>query len=210
VRDGDVLLERMRRAAEELPVSSRPDSEPVLEALQTSRDEARGALLEALRSERYVGLLDRLVAAANAPVLAEDAQRRARTVLPGLVRRPWRSLQKRVKALGKHPSHDALHDIRVRTKRVRYAAEAVAPISGKQARAFARAAARLQEVLGELNDAVVAEAWLREWAREGRSANAVGVAEELATHQRVETDRYRRSWKKAWRELSDPKLRAWM
>jgi CHAD domain-containing protein len=115
-----------------------------------------------------------------------------------------------VKELGKHPSDDALHDIRVRTKRLRYAAEAVAPISGKRAQKFARAAARLQEVLGDLNDAVVAEAWLREWAKEDRSPDALRIADELVTRERADAANSRRRWRKAWRELSAPKLRAWM
>ena len=80
--------------------------------------------------------------------------------VPALVRRPWHKLAKRAKALGDEPTDAQLHEIRIRTKRARYAAEAAAPVVGKQARAFAHAAARLQDVLGELNDSVVAGAWL--------------------------------------------------
>jgi len=171
VRDGDVLLERIQRAAARLPESSRPGADRVIGALAVTREDARDELLEALRSERYLELLDLLIATANSPALRGAAEFRARAALPALVREPWRLLEKRADALGKSPPDEALHDIRVRTKRVRYAAEAVAPVVGKRARAFATAAADLQDVLGDLNDAVVAESRLRDWARGHRSTS---------------------------------------
>ena len=67
VRDGDVLLERLRRRADELPADEQASAERVLTTLQQSRDEAHAELLETLRSDRYVALLDRLVEAASAP-----------------------------------------------------------------------------------------------------------------------------------------------
>ena len=104
----------------------------------------------------------------------------AATVLPGLVRRRWRALAKQVKALGDPPTDEELHAVRIEAKRVRYAAEAAVPLLGRQARVFAHAAAALQGVLGDLNDAVVAERWLRGWAGESRSTLEVFAAGELA------------------------------
>nr|MBA2641326.1 CYTH and CHAD domain-containing protein [Actinomycetota bacterium] len=148
VRDGDVMLERVRQRAAQLPEPSSRGVARVLATLEAARDEAHADLLSTLRSERYVALLDRLVEAAKTPPLLLEADLPAPAILPGLVRRPWRSLAKRVKALGDAPTDEDLHDIRIRTKRVRYAAEAVSPLVGRQARAFAGAAAALQEVLG--------------------------------------------------------------
>ena len=210
VRDGDVLLERIRRNAARLPESSRPGADRVIGALAVTREDARDGLLDALRSDRYVELLDLLVAAANAPALTSAAELPAHIALPALASDPWRLLEKRAGALGKSPSDDALHDVRVRTKRVRYAAEAVAPIVGKRARAFAAAAADLQEVLGDLNDAVVAESWLRDWAHGSRSPSGVFAAGELASLERADAQRSRARWKKAWKKLASPKLRSWM
>jgi CHAD domain-containing protein len=210
VRDGDVMLERMRTRASELPTTNARGAARVIGSLEAERDEAHAELLSTLRSERYVSLLDRLVSAANAPALLLEADLPASSVLPGLVRQPWEKLALRVKALGDRPTEEELHDIRIRTKRVRYAAEAVAPLVGKQARVFAAAAARLQEVLGDLNDAVVAEAWLREWARGSRSTQGVFAAGELAGLERAAAERCRSRWKKAWKELSAPKLSSWM
>jgi CHAD domain-containing protein len=132
------------------------------------------------------------------------------TVLPGLVQTPWRSLAKRARALGDAPSDEELHALRIRTKRVRYAAEAMAPLVGRKARTFATAAAALQDVLGTLNDAVVAERWLREWAHGSRSLHGVFAAGELAGLERASAQRDRGRWKKAWKKLASPKLRSWM
>ena len=210
VRDGDVLLERMRERAAQLPESSSRGTTRVLAALEASRDAAHTELLATLRDDRYLALLDRLVAAANEPVLVLEADLSAATVIPGLVRGPWRSLAKRAKTLGDVPSDGELHSLRIRTKRVRYAAEAAAPLVGRRARTFAAAAASLQEVLGDINDAVSAECWLREWVRGSRSTHGVFAAGELAGLERASAARDRKRLKKAWKKLASPSLRSWM
>jgi CHAD domain-containing protein len=208
VRDGDVLLARLRQQATELGVDD--SAAPVLATLQTSRDSALTALVEELRSDRYASLLDRLVEAANTPALGQDAGEPATEAVPVLVRRPWHRLAKRAKALGSAPSDSQLHEVRIHTKRVRYAAEAAAPVVGKQARAFSHAAARLQDVLGDLNDAVVAGAWLEAWAAESNDAAGSAAAGALAAAERSAADELRGRWGTAWEELAEPKLRAWM
>jgi len=209
VRDGDVLLERLRRRAAELPEADRGAAAPVLTSLQADRDAAHAALLEALASQRYLRLLDRVVAAANDPSLSDDASVPASDVVPGLVRRPWHKLTKRVEKLDESPSDDDLHQIRIRTKRARYAAEAAAPIVGKPARAFARAAADLQDVLGDLNDAAVAARRLDEWATQHGAENNRG-AEALSALERAAAAELHGRWRPVWEELAAPSLRAWM
>jgi CHAD domain-containing protein len=210
VRDGDVLLDRLQQRASELPASEQAATEPVLTTLQESRDAAHAKLLETFRGDRYLQLLDRLVEAASAPSLLPSADEQAAEAVPRLVRRPWHALAKRAKRLGAEPRDEQLHDIRIRTKRVRYAAEAVAPIVGKPARAFSHAAAFLQDVLGDLNDSVVAARWLDEWAARAQDAEASRGAASLAALERSSADRLRGRWRSAWDELSEPKLRAWM
>ena len=81
---------------------------------------------------------------------------------------------------------------------------------GKPARAFAKAAEGLQDALGELNDAVVAEHWLARWGRDGRSVEELRGAEALAASERSRAERLRGEWQMAWEKLADPELRAWM
>ena len=97
-------------------------------------------------------LLDRLVEAARAPKFAEGADVSAAEALPGLVQRPWDHLTKAVAQLDDDPSYEHLHEIRIRAKRVRYAAEA-ATLALPEAQTMATTAAAVQEVLGEQHDA---------------------------------------------------------
>ena len=112
-----------------------------------------------MRSPRYVSLLEDLVAAAREPrVLEEIADERAATALLPTLDAPWKHLKSALDQASEDPSDASLHGARIRAKRVRYAAEAVTPVFGKRAANFAKAAADLQEVLGEHQDSVVARA----------------------------------------------------
>ena len=210
VRDGDVLLERFRRRVTELPEAEQRGAEAILATLEEDRNAAHARLLETLQSTRYAELLELLVRAANDPELSGKAGAPAIDVVPELVRRPWHSLEKREKALGSSPSDDQLHQIRIRTKRVRYAADAVVPIVGKPARTFARAAAGLQEVLGDLQDAVVAARWLDDWCTHGREPGGIRAAEALVASEIAGAAQQRTEWHAAWEKLAAPELRAWM
>jgi len=204
-----VLLERLCERAATIPEAESSGAAELLAGLEHERAAAHARLAQALASPRYVALLDLLVAAANGPALAPAADTAAADVVPGLVRRPWHKLEKRVQRLDASPSDKDLHEIRIRTKRVRYAADASAPVVGKQARALARAAAGLQQVLGDLNDAVVAAAWLDE-QRSRADAGAARAAQAMAASERADAASLRAQWRTAWEALAAPELRAWM
>lgn len=209
VRDADVLIERLRRQAAALPEPDTAALAPIFRRLAKDRDQARAELIEAMEGPRYVALLERLIDAAAQPRCRKSAEAPAAEVVPGLVAGPWRKLQKGVKALPADPPDADLHRIRILAKRTRYAAEAAAPLVGKKAAAFAKAVADLQEVLGDHQDAVVAEAWLRA-AVEGADAAVSLAAGELIAVQMAEAAEGRRRWRKAWKRASAEKLRTWM
>ncbi|HEX7277035.1 MAG TPA: CHAD domain-containing protein, partial [Acidimicrobiales bacterium] len=169
----------------------------------------RAELLEAMESPRYIALLDRLIDAARQPKCRKAAEAPAAEVVPGLVATPWRKLRKAVEALPADPPDADLHQIRILAKRTRYAAEAAAPLVGRKAKAFAAAVAGLQEVLGDHQDAVVAEAWLR-GAVEGADAAVSLAAGELIAVQMAQAAEGRKLWRKAWQKASAEKLRTWM
>jgi CHAD domain-containing protein len=185
-----------------LPHEDARSASRLLAALEADRGQAYGELLATIRSRRYPALIDRLIEAASEPALGPGSDRVAADVVQPLVQVPLRKLSKQVSAAGRRPDDDALHAIRIRTKRARYAAEAAAPVLGKRARTVAAAAAKLQGVLGEHQDAVVAERWLRERARISRSVPAAFVAGELAALERATAERTRARWRKAWKVLS--------
>jgi CHAD domain-containing protein len=207
VRDREVLLERLTDHAKRLPAADRRPAEALARQLESSIADGRAALLQSLRSQRYIDLLERLVAAANQPQLTEAAALPAAQTLPGLAQKPWRDLSRAVAALGDAPEDAALHACRILAKRARYAAEAVAPAAGPDAARFAKAAANLQTVLGEHQDSVNAQAWLRAHAGSGRRAFVAG---EMAALELALAERARAEWRGAWRRLDRRRLRAWM
>ena len=200
-RDADVLLDRLTARAAALPHASAEGAAEVIAQLEHRRTQAHTALLKTLSNDRYLQLIDRLIAAAQSPALNETkAQRPAATTLPPIVRRAWRPLQKRVKSLSDPPSDEDLHMVRILTKRCRYAAEACAPSLGTPTRRLAHAAGELQAVLGELNDAVVAEQWLRRVAHDGSPPGAF-AAGELAALERDAAQQARSVWPKPWKHV---------
>ncbi|HEX2047204.1 MAG TPA: CYTH and CHAD domain-containing protein [Acidimicrobiales bacterium] len=205
VRDADVLLERLRRQAATLPEADPGGLAPLFRRLAKERDQARAELLEALHSPRYVALVERLVEAAHQPPLRKAAKAGATGVVPDLVSGPVGKLRKAVKGLPDEPAPEELHRIRILAKRARYASEAAEPLVGDKAEALADALAAVQEVLGDYQDAIVAEAWLRSAADDADTA--VGA---LIALQQAEASACRKRWPKAWKKAADKKLRAWL
>src|SRR5207244_1634562 len=156
------------------------------------RAASRDRLASAFDSARYVDLLDDLVRSAGEPRVVDDAAvLTAAEAAPELVRRPWKHLVAAVDALGKEPEDDQLHEVRKRAKQARYASEAVAGVVGKPASRFASAVAGVQDVLGGLQDAVVAEDWLRRAASGGGAGGAerAVAAGQLIARQRSEMEK---------------------
>lgn len=207
VRDNEVLLERLRERSRSLPASDARSAASLLHILEVEIETMRTKLLADLGSARYVDLLERLVAAAHAPATLPDADQPAVSLLPALASTPWRRLRSAVRQLPENPGDPDLHRIRILAKRARYAAEAVAPVAGSGAEGFARAAAKLQTVLGEHQDSVTAQAWLRSARVTGRRAFVAG---ELIAMEHVAAEEARGRWPKAWKSLEQKRLRDWM
>ncbi len=197
-RDADVLHSRLAARARTLPAQSAQGAAELIAGLAERRARAHAGLLEQMDSDRYLRLVARLIDAASAPALIEDqAARPAAQALRRLVRKDWRALEKKVSSLADPPADEELHMVRILAKRCRYAAEAAAPVLGQRIRTLAAAARDLQEPLGELHDAVVAEAWLRQWAEQASTEGSF-AAGELAALERAAAERGRARWPVAW------------
>jgi|Tabmets5t2r1_1033131.scaffolds.fasta_scaffold01791_3 CHAD domain-containing protein len=185
VRDRDVLIAYLLGELETVEEAAAFGA--ALELLDEEREVARGELLEALDSERYQTLLQEL----ERPPALEDGDLRSAAT------KEHRRLAKTVARLDGEPSDEELHKVRIRVKRARYAAEAC----GGSKRYVKRAKA-LQDILGEHQDAVVAEARIRDLVGRlhgtGRTALAAGRLIERQRSRRLEE---RQAWKKAWKRL---------
>ena len=189
VRDLDVLLERLRTDAAALDRADRAASGRLLRTLDRQRVRARRALLRALDAPRYASLLDQYESMLAALEPTSDT-----VSLDKLAARQLRRLRQAVEAAGAAPTDEQLHDLRKKGKRARYAHElAGAKKVVRQAKAF-------QDVLGEHQDAAVAEERLRAIAREAPADQAV-VAGLLIAREQVKRAAARAAWPKAWRAL---------
>jgi CHAD domain-containing protein len=231
-RDSDVRLQALEADCGALPSLDAPGAAALLGTARERQVSCHATLLEAIAKGRYLQLLRALEnlsagdapAAATAPAeLSGTLSRPAATEMPSLAQRQWRSTVKSVGSLGKKPSDEQLHRVRIHTKRLRYMAETAAPVlrraeDRRAAARAARAATALQDVLGELHDAVVNEQWLRDAAgtrKAGRANPAALVATGVAAGQLIATARVRQgaqrlAWTAAWERLDRKKLLRWL
>jgi CHAD domain-containing protein len=209
VRDVEVLHARLILHAALLPDSDADAARTTMRRLDRDAASARADLLVALRTPRYAQLHRALHEAVITPRVTESARVRATDALPDAVRPTWRRLRKAVGNLGAVPSDASLHEVRIRAKRCRYAAELAEPVIGKPAREFATAVTRVQDVLGEHQDAVIADAWLAKTAPECSppEAYALGMLAEIERNLSV---RARAALTSTWDTARDPHLRRWL
>jgi CHAD domain-containing protein len=198
-----VLIERLTTEAGTLAPDEQRAFRRLLRQLETARAAARAALLEALASERYFALLDAIETAAAAPIALPPDVR-----LPELAAAAYVRLRKAVRALGRRPSDEELHRVRIHGKRARYAAELAEAAAGKPARRFIAAAKSFQDVIGEHQDAVVAEQRLKALAAKGRGLGAF-AAGRLVERERARQQATRKAFPKAWAKLERSGRRAW-
>ena len=201
VRDRDVELAFLGRIAGDL----QPGIEPLMAQLRAAQEAARSELQSAMLGPRYLDLLDRLVDAARAPMLAADAQRPARKLLPSLGARVAGKLLEAGRSIGPDAEDAAYHQVRIAAKRARYAAEAVAPFLGREAAGqerFARRAAALQDLLGTLQDAAVLELDARRMLaeREGDAGLAFATGHLLGRLEGTRRDA-RTAYPDGWRKV---------
>jgi CHAD domain-containing protein len=178
-RDLDVLLDRLRAGVRTLGTDE-PAGGVIVAALEEEREQLHDAVLHALADGRYLRLLDTFAASIESlPKLDAPAGLRPPAAAE------LRKLVKAAHALPDDPADEALHALRIRAKRARYAAELAAIGHGSKALSRYLASLKtLQDVIGEHQDAVVAEAKLRSVAR-AKTAIAAGRLIERERDRRV-------------------------
>ncbi len=186
VRDADVLAAMLLPELDALPeeLVLGPAREDLGKALRSRRDRAVAALPEAAAQERWQQAAAQLARwCEHPPQLAEQDHRR-------LLKRARRTVKRRLRAAGGDPA--ALHSARKAAKRWRYAAELLEPLEPSAAKHLAQATP-VQELLGQVQDAVIAQQFLREHAargaRSGHNAFSTGLLHAAAQQRFVDLSR---------------------
>jgi CHAD domain-containing protein len=203
-RDLDVMRDHLRGQLGTLDPPDRGAGLGVLRRLEKERVEARARLLVELDSPRYFSLLDRIEATiAHPPVLDPDVS------LADVAARAFRKLRKTVKQLPEAAADADLHAVRIKAKRARYSAELSVPEAGPPAERFVDRVKRLQDILGEHQDAAVAEKWLREVATEASGRRTGFVSGLLVERQRARRLAARAAFEEHWPEVQRRGRRVW-
>lgn len=203
-RDLDVLLNHLRGEIAELDPADRKALKPLLSKLEWEREAMQARVVEALRSERYLGLLASIEGAAAAPPPGSGS-----ASLDDAARAEIDRLRKAMKKLESSPSDETLHRVRIKGKRARYAAELLEPEHGKRMSRFVEQAKKFQDVAGEHQDAVVADQQIRGLVADSRSAPAALAAGILVGRQRERRRRASEALPGAWAKLDQAAAKAW-
>jgi len=161
-------------------------------------------MLAALKSERYLRLLAALDEAATQPRTVDTG-----ASLESLGQRALRRLRRAIEDLGGAPSDEDLHAVRIKVKRARYAAELAQPVAGKPARRFIERAKDLQDLLGDHQDAVTAQARLKTLADSLGDPAVSLVAGRLLERQAARRARLLERFPKTWRKLDKRGRKLW-
>ncbi len=152
VRDWDVLLEYFRREFFDFQGQEQRTLQRILDSFETQRQVARTRMLEGLGSDRYLNFLTHLEQ--TLPQLPTQSDH---PPIPELAKKTFRKLEAAVDSTDGLLTAQGLHRIRISTKRARYAVELAEPFLGKVAKRFIHQAKLFQDLLGQHQDAVVAE-----------------------------------------------------
>lgn len=210
VRDADVLYAELDKQQAKLPEVDRAEARALAGRVLTERQEPRARLVGMLQSVRFRALMDRLLDGTADPQLRAGDDRAddpAGSVLPSLVGKRHKALVRAMSNLGEDPCDEALHEIRKQSKSLRYVAEASRPFIGSPVKRLARSAERLQDVLGEVHDAAVAQTWLRRQVLITPGASTGLAAGELVDREWQRYLAHRLRWRHAGKRLQRKNVR---
>jgi len=207
VRDLDVLGAAVMARAARLDPALRHALGPLGVAIHDERATAHAALGATLDGRRFHRLLDGLAAFAESPAPARgDVPLGA--IAADLVRPLLRDALRAGRALGPDAPPAVVHRARIRVKRLRYALETLRGLGGPAVRKTTVRLARLQERLGEHQDAVTHRTWLLAYAErpDVPAPTLVAVGALVQAFDRLAARRRRRLADR-WRRVGRPRRR---
>jgi CHAD domain-containing protein len=231
VRDLDVFWEKTQHYLDTLPEERQGGLDPLRAAWEAERERARERMLAYLDSSRYYEFKKRfgeflqIQGAGALPTLSDDGE-----PVPHLLRHvvPVAVYQRlaAVRAYDEWVTRpdvplERLHQLRIVAKGLRYTVEYFREVLAPEAKAFINEVKRLQDHLGDLQDAVVASNLLRDfltwgtWGhseaeREGISLPtepivAPGVAAYMTSRQ-TELQHLVETFPQAWTRIQSPEF----
>ncbi|MBV9358815.1 MAG: CHAD domain-containing protein [Chloroflexi bacterium] len=156
-RDLDLQLAELRTWQADASDADRHAFDGLVAALAPQRAQARRALLDVFEGDHFETLaanVQRLLAESMEPD-RPAAEQPLGEIVPRLVKRQHKKLRRQASEALETMEPAALHQTRIRGKRLRYAVEFVSEVYGRPADRFIRAMTEQQDVLGDHQDAQV-------------------------------------------------------
>jgi len=213
-RDSEVMAERFTAMLDELPDELKlgPVQAEITRSFARRTTDARARAIAALDGGRYRDLLAAIDALLADPPLAEYAKKAAPKELPKSIQRVFRRVSQLALAAADLPPgehrDEAMHDTRKAAKRLRYAIEAAQPTVGEPATRLRSQLAKVQDLLGEHQDTVVARPVLRELGAETQGNGfTYGI---LHSAESARAAAIEAALPDSWTELRKPEYTAWL
>lgn len=172
VRDLDVYRENFRQYTTAIPHQDRLCLDEYQEHLAENWRTARKALLKCLSSQRYEKLKDSFGTFLLSEISGPAKQSVGSLTIGGAARRFIGTQHRKVlnegRSIEESTADEKLHELRIDCKRLRYLFEFFHPVYGRSLSEFIKRLKRLQDVLGEFQDACVASDRLRHYAERVR------------------------------------------
>lgn len=213
-RDTEVTEERLRRQLDGVPseLVLGPVRQFLTRYFAREAEQGRTRAMTALTGKRYLRLLRALDELLAAP--ATQARKPAKAALRKPVRKAAKKLRRAeaaTRGLDGVELETALHEVRKKAKRARYAADTVKPVYGKKLRGWRKNVKAVQQTLGAHQDTVVGRDVLHHLAvaghGEGQNAFTFGVvyAQDAETAAKL-----REEFAGQWRRLRKGDRPGWL
>jgi CHAD domain-containing protein len=220
-RDLDVQMAGLADWSAGLAEEERLALVPIQALLERERSRAHARMVRVLDSAPARRWIETLVDVSTRSTAAGNgAADESATLVSQRIRRRFRRLRKTVGRLGGGSSMDDYHRVRRRAKQLRYALESGAQLCGEPAQDMLSTLRRMQDRLGVLHDAFVANKRLSLIAADSSNglppATLFLMGRLAESHRRVTADarrtltkswrRVRRRWKALRQRLAEPAL----
>jgi CHAD domain-containing protein len=221
VRDLDVFMEKAQQYLDAVPQEQRTGLNPLLSLWEAERLEDRTKMLHYLNSEDYANFKRRFLKfvttpGAGAKKISENSPHQVQLVGPIQVYTRLAAVRT-FGPLLESATIDQLHALRIEFKKLRYTLEFFSEVLGKEAKEIIAEIKKLQDHLGDLNDADVACSILRQFLDnwESRQVHLLIIEREnpepvVAYLASKHAERYllTTTFQDAWQAFDQPEMRS--
>jgi CHAD domain-containing protein len=221
VRDLDVYRDDLAHYMAAIPPDDAQSLAPYHRYLVEQAQAARQRLIAVLGSRRYAKLMarfERFVVSGPSHTALRRFRTSAGNAVAEYVDKRLKSVLRHGRGIQTHMTADRLHALRIRCKRLRYTAEFFFCVAPDVLDRVIDETIRLQDFLGEHQDAWVASTRLRSYAdtvavRASHRALLLALGQLIQTQEQQATrqrERFRKAWRRFTKRLSRKKLRTAM